>query len=304
MSADRPRRVEIVEVGPRDGLQNHPAVLPTALKLELIERLVDAGVRRMETASFVNPRAVPTMADSADVMARVPRGRGVAYIGLALNERGVARAIEAKCDEVNFSIVAGSGFGRANQNATPEQTLERLEAAAPLVLAAGLPLTATISAAFGDPFDGEVSPTRVADLVTRAVAAGAAEIAVADTVGVANPWEVGALIAAVSAAAPGARLRVHFHNTRDTALANIYAAIEAGVAVIDSSCGGLGGCPFAPKATGNVATEDVIYMLERAGIDTGVDLDRMIATALWLGHALEITVPSTLTKAGVWPRPS
>jgi hydroxymethylglutaryl-CoA lyase len=296
--------VEIVEVGPRDGLQNHPAVVPTTLKLELIARLVEAGVRRLEAASFVKPDLVPAMADSPEIMAAVPRDRGVAYIGLALNETGARRAVAAKCDEVNFVLVAGAGFGRANQNATPEQSVERLEAAAPIVREAGLPLSATISAAFGDPFDGEVPPARVAALAARAAAAGASEIAIADTIGVASPWSVAEVVETVAAAAPAARLRVHFHNTRNTALANIHAALEAGVAVVDSSCGGLGGCPFAPKATGNVATEDVVYMLERAGIETGVDLDKMIATAHWLEKELGLTLPSALSKAGRWPKGS
>jgi hydroxymethylglutaryl-CoA lyase len=242
------------------------------------------------------------MADSPEVMAAVPRDRGASYIGLALNETGARRAIEARCDEINFVLVAGEGFGRANQNATPEQSAERLESSAPIVREAGLPLSATISASFGDPFDGEVPPARVAALAARAVAAGASEIAVADTIGAASPWDVAAVIEEVRAAAPGARLRVHFHNTRNTALANIHAALEAGVDVVDASCGGLGGCPFAPKATGNVATEDVVYMLERAGIATGVDLDKMIETAHWLEKVLGFTVPSALSKAGGWPR--
>ncbi len=299
--AARPARVEIVEVGPRDGLQNHPVVAPTALKLELIARLLEAGLRRLEVASFVHPAKVPAMADSDAVMAAVPRDRGARYIGLALNETGARRAIAAKCDEINFVLVASAGFGRANQNATPEESAERLEACAPIVREAGVPLSVTISAAFGDPFDGEVAPERVATLAARAAGAGADEIAIADTIGVASPWDVAAVIEAVRAAASDTRLRVHFHNTRNTALANIHAALEAGIAVVDSSCGGLGGCPFAPKATGNVATEDVVYMLERAGIDTGVDLDSLIATAHWLEEALGVPMPSALSKAGGWP---
>jgi hydroxymethylglutaryl-CoA lyase len=297
----RPARVEIVEVGPRDGLQNHPTIMPTPGKLAFVERLIGAGVRRIEAASFVNPKLVPSMADSAAVMAAVPRDRGVAYIGLALNEKGAERAIEAKCDEVNFVLTASARFGVRNQNATPEQSAERLEACAPLVKAAGVPLSATISVAFGDPFDGEVPPARVAELAARAEAAGAVEIALGDTIGVATPWNVAEVLEAVRAAAPKARLRVHFHNTRNTALANVLAAIDLGVDVIDASCGGLGGCPFAPKATGNVATEDVVYMLERAGIATGVDLDAMIATAHWLEKTLDFKVPSALSKAGAWP---
>jgi hydroxymethylglutaryl-CoA lyase len=298
---ERPARVEIVEVGPRDGLQNHPKVMPTPVKLAFIERLIGAGVRRIEAASFVNPKLVPSMADSTAVMAAVPRGRGVAFIGLALNETGARRAVEAKCDEINFVLTAGAGFGVRNQNATPEQSAARLEASAPLVKAAGIPLSATISVAFGDPYDGEIPPARVAELAGRAEAAGAIEIALGDTIGVATPWNVTEVLNAVRAAAPRARLRVHFHNTRNTALANILASIEAGVDVVDASCGGLGGCPFAPNATGNVATEDVVYMLERSGIETGIDLDAMIATAHWLEEVLDFKVPSALSKAGGWP---
>lgn len=297
------RRVEIVEVGPRDGLQNDPARLSTDTKLAFIGRLLDAGVHRLEAASFVNPKLVPAMADSADVMARVPRNRGAVYIGLALNEKGVRRAIDAGCDEVNFVLVASEGFGKANQNATPDETAAQLEAIAPIVHDAGVPLSATISVAFGDPFDGPVPIERVADLARRADAAGCAEVALGDTIGVADPWDVRARTAAVRAAAPNARLRLHFHNTRNTAIANVFAAVDAGVDVIDASCGGIGGCPFAPRATGNVATEDVVYVLEKAGVETGVDLDAMIQTALWLESELGHPISSALSKAGGFPAP-
>ncbi|MCF8879801.1 hydroxymethylglutaryl-CoA lyase [Hyphobacterium sp. SN044] len=296
------RPIEIVEVGPRDGLQNDPALMPTDVKLEFIDRLIDAGVRRMEVASFVNPKLVPAMADSDDIMARVPRDRGVTYIGLALNERGMRRALDTKCDEVNFVMVASEGFGKANQNASPEVTADLFDRIAVLAHDEKVPVSVTISVAFGDPFDGEVPIDRVAMLAGRAAEAGAMEIALGDTIGVANPWDVRERVAAVRAAAPKARLRLHFHNTRNTALANIYAAVEAGVDVIDASCGGIGGCPFAPKATGNVATEDVVYMLHRAGFDTGIDLDRMIKTARWLeAEGLKHPIASMVAKAGGFP---
>lgn len=296
------RPIEIVEVGPRDGLQNDPALMPTEVKLEFIDRLIDAGVRRMEVASFVNPKLVPAMADSDDIMARVPRDRGVTYIGLALNERGMRRALDTKCDEVNFVMVASEGFGKANQNATPEDTADLFDRIAVLAHDENVPVSVTISVAFGDPFDGEVPIDRVAMLAGRAAEAGAMEIALGDTIGVANPWDVRERVAAVRAAAPKARLRLHFHNTRNTALANIYAAVEAGVDVIDASCGGIGGCPFAPKATGNVATEDVVYMLHRAGFDTGIDLEKMIETARWLeAEGLKHPIASMVAKAGGFP---
>jgi hydroxymethylglutaryl-CoA lyase len=297
-----PPAVEIVEVGPRDGLQNDPTLIDTGVKLEFIARLIDAGVRRLEAASFVNPKLVPAMADGDAVMAGVPRDRGVTYIGLALNERGLRRAIDAGCDEINFVMVASEGFGKANQNATPEETADLLERIAVLAHDAHIPLAATISVAFGDPFDGEVDPARVAALARRAAAAGVMEIALGDTIGVASPWDVRATVAAVQAAAPGPRLRLHFHNTRNTALANVYAAVEAGVRVIDASAGGIGGCPFAPRATGNVATEDVVYMLQRGGIETGIDLERMIETARWLETvALRHPIASMVARAGGFP---
>lgn len=297
-----PRAIEIVEVGPRDGLQNDPVLMPTDVKLEFIDRLIGAGVKRMEAASFVHPKLVPAMADSEAIMAQVPRGKGVRYIGLALNERGMRRALDAKCDEVNFVMVASEGFGKRNQNATPEETADLFDKIAVLAHDDGVPVSVTISVAFGDPFDGEVPVDRVAMLAGRAAAAGAVEIALGDTIGVANPWDVRERIDAVRAAAPDARLRLHFHNTRNTAMANIYAAVEAGVDVIDASVGGIGGCPFAPKATGNVATEDVVYMLERGGYDTGLDLSKLIETAKWLEtEGLRHPVDSALAKAGGFP---
>ncbi len=296
--------VEIVEVGPRDGLQNDPTLIDTGVKLEFIARLIEAGVRRLEAASFVNPKLVPAMADGDAVMARVPRGQGITYIGLALNERGLRRAIDAGCDEINFVMVASDGFGRANQNATPEETADLLERIAVLAHDANIPLAATISVAFGDPFDGEVDVARVAALARRAAAAGVMEIALGDTIGVASPWDVRVMVAAVREAAPGPRLRLHFHNTRNTALANVYAALEAGVRVIDASAGGIGGCPFAPRATGNVATEDVVYMLQRGGFETGIDLEKMIETTRWLETvALRHPVASMVAKAGGFPGP-
>ncbi len=295
------RKIEIVEVGPRDGLQNDPVLLDTGVKLEFIYRLIEAGVTRMEAASFVNPKLVPAMADSDQIMARVDRKR-CSFIGLALNERGMRRAIDAGCDEINFVMVASEGFGKANQNATPEETADLLDRIAVLAHDAQIPLSATISVAFGDPFDGAVDPARVARLAARAQAAGAVEIALGDTIGVATPWDVRRTAAAVREAAPKPRLRLHFHNTRNTAIANVYAAVEAGVDVIDASCGGIGGCPFAPKATGNVATEDVVYLLEKGGYSTGIDLDAMIATARWLEEtALKHPIASALAKAGGFP---
>ena len=299
------RKIEIVEVGPRDGLQNDPAMMSTDTKIEFVERLIEAGVRRMEAASFVHPKLVPAMADSDDVMQRVPRQDGVKYIGLALNERGMRRALAAGCDEVNYVMVASAGFGQRNQNATPEETADLFDRIAVLAHDEGVPVSVTVSVAFGDPFDGEVDPGVVARLAARARAAGAVEFAMGDTIGVADPWSVQRLLDRVRPESGDMRLRLHFHNTRNTAMANIYAAVEAGVDVVDASCGGIGGCPFAPKATGNVATEDVVYMLDRAGIETRIDLDKMIATAKWLEReGLKHPVASALSKAGGFPQPA
>ena len=240
------RKIEIVEVGPRDGLQNDPAMMSTDTKIEFVERLIAAGVGRMEAASFVHPKLVPAMADSDAVMQRVPRQDGVKYIGLALNERGVRRALEAGCDEVNYVMVASEGFGLKNQNATPDQTADLFDRIAVLAHDEGTPISVTVSVAFGDPFDGEVDPAVVARLAGRARAAGAVEFAMGDTIGVADPWAVRRMLDLVRAESGDMRLRMHFHNTRNTAMANIYAAVEAGVDVIDASVGGIGGCPLRP----------------------------------------------------------
>lgn len=294
------RRIDIVEVGPRDGLQNDPGDLSTDQKLEFIARLEDCGVKRMEAGAFVSTKAVPKMADSGDVFRALPES-AARYIALALNEKGVRRAIDAGADEINFVLVASDGFGLKNQGMTPQQSADALAACAPLVHEAGLPLSATISVAFGDPYSGEVDAGVVANLAAQAQRAGVAEVGLGDTIGVATPWQVREVIERVRIEAPDVYLRLHFHDTRGAALANVFAAVEAGVDVIDSSCGGIGGCPFAPAATGNVATEDVVYMLERAGFETGLDLGKLIETAKWLEGALGHPVSSSLSKSGGFP---
>lgn len=295
------RRIDIVEVGPRDGLQNDPSNLTTSQKLEFIERLAECGVRRMEAGSFVSPKAVPKMADSDAVFAGVERKTGVRLIALAMNETGVRRAIEAEADEINFVLVAGEGFGRRNQGMSPQESADKLAACAPIVHEANIPLSATIAVAFGDPFDGDIRDGVVGGLAAQAQRAGVAEVGIADTIGVADPWLVRARIEEVRMYAPDVYLRAHFHDTRGTGLVNVFAAIEAEVDTIDASCGGIGGCPFAPGATGNVATEDVVYMLERAGFETGIDLSKLISVSKWLEGVLGHGVPSALLKAGRFP---
>ena len=295
------RRIDIVEVGPRDGLQNDPANLSVEQKLEFISRLEAAGVKRMESGSFVSPKAVPKMADSAAVFAGLDRSTPTRHIALALNEKGVRRAIDAKADEINFVLVAGETFGRKNQGMSPQDSADMLALCAPLIHEAGIPLSATISVAFGDPYDGEVDLNVVASLAAQSQRAGVAELALGDTIGVADPWAVRRAIDRVRIEAPDVYLRMHFHDTRGQALANVAAAVDAGVDVIDASCGGIGGCPFAPAATGNVATEDVVYMLERGGFDTGLDLGKLIETSKWLETVLGHEVSSALSKAGGFP---
>ena len=295
------RRIDIVEVGPRDGLQNDPGDLTTDQKLEFIARLETCGVQRMESGSFVSPRAVPKMADSPDVFRGLDRTKSVRHIALALNEKGIRRAIDAKADEINFVLVAGEGFGERNQRMTPQESADMLAQCAPLVHEAEVPLSATIAVAFGDPYSGEVDPSVVANLAAQAQRAGVAEVGLGDTIGVATPWNVRTVIERVRMEAPDVYLRLHFHDTRGAGLANVAAAVDAGIDVIDASCGGIGGCPFAPAATGNVATEDVVYMLERAGFETGLDLGKLIETAKWLETVLGHPVSSSLSKAGGFP---
>jgi hydroxymethylglutaryl-CoA lyase len=298
------RRIEIVEVGPRDGLQNESVSLEVNQKIDFINRLEACGVRRIEAVSFVNPRRVPQMAGAEAVMAALPRLAGRSRIGLVLNQRGWDRAVAAGCDEANVVVCASDAFGIRNQGANVAEQLAAMAAIAEQRAAGGGPvLSLTISVAFGDPFDGEVSGGQVVAIAREAAGVGIGEIALADTIGVADPWTVRARIEAVRKAAPDARIRMHFHNTRNTGLANAYASVEAGVDVLDASCGGIGGCPFAPSATGNIATEDLVYMLERAGIETGLDLDGLIEAGRWIGERLGKAAPSALTRAGVFPAP-
>jgi hydroxymethylglutaryl-CoA lyase len=294
--------VEIVEVGPRDGLQNESAILSIDDKLAFIARLEACGVKRLEAVSFVNPRRVPQMAGAEEIMAALPARPGVSRIGLVLNERGWERCLATRCDEANIVVCASDGFGIRNQGASvAEQVATMVRIAERRADAGGPPLTMTISVAFGDPFDGEVSEAQVVAIAAEAASAGIGEIALGDTIGVADPWTVRRRIEAVRKVAPDARIRMHFHNTRNTGFANVYASLEAGAEVIDSSCGGIGGCPFAPDATGNIATEDLVYMLERGGIETGLNLSRLIDTGRWIGEKLGKPVPSALTHAGVFP---
>lgn len=306
MDSSSDRDVEIVEVSPRDGLQNDPARLSTGQKLGLIQRCVDAGIRRIEVASFVNPKRVPQMADAEAVLAGLP-GKddpdrlAAAWIGLVLNARGFERAKETQVDEINMVVMVTDTFSMKNQGMTTEDAIATVEQVAPLASAAGVIPTVTMSASFGCPYEGEVAISRVADVAARLAQSGVVEIAVADTIGVAVPRDVARRMAAVQAVVGDVRLRVHVHNTRNTGYASALAAYEAGVRVLDSSLGGIGGCPFAPRATGNIATEDLVFALERSGVKTGLDLDSLMAASDWLGDQLGRPTPGLVAKAGNFP---
>ena len=295
--------VEIVDVGPRDGLQSQPKLLDTASKVELINRLVDAGVRRLEVASFVNPKRVPQMADADAVVAALPRREGVRYIGLVLNRRGFDRAAESAVDEINCAVPTTDTFSQKNQGVTSDEMMAITGELAAEAHRAKLPFFGvTVAAAFGCPFEGEVPVARVVAIAQQLSDMGVSEIALADTIGVAVPSDVTTLVAAVQAVIGDIPLRCHFHNTRNTGVANAYAAVQAGVRILDASCGGVGGCPFAPKATGNVGTEDILYMLQRMGFETGIDLEKVIETAKWLEGPLEAPMPAMVSRAGVFPK--
>lgn len=297
------RDVEIVEVAPRDGLQNDPALLSTQQKVELINRCVGAGISRIEVASFVNPKRVPQMADAEAVLEALPKSRDVdaSWIGLVLNARGFERAKHTQVDEINLVVMVTDTFSEKNQGMPTEGAIKTVEEVVPLANAAGVKTSVTMSASFGCPYEGEVPVGRVADIAGRLAATGVGEIAIADTIGVAVPRDVSRRIAAVVQTVDGTRLRVHVHNTRNTGYASALAAYEAGVTVLDSSLGGIGGCPFAPRATGNIATEDLVFALERSGVKTGLDLDALIATSDWLGTALGRPTPGLVAKAGPFP---
>lgn len=297
------KNIEMVEVSPRDGLQNEKAEIATADKLHLIGRAIAAGARRIEVTSFVNPRAVPQMADAEAVCAGLPDRDDVTYVGLVLNQRGADRALATgRIDQLGALAVASDGLAIANQGQTAEESVAVSKAVMAAGQAAGKGVQVTIAAAFGCPFDGEVPEGRVVEMARVLAEAGPAEVGLADTIGVANPAHVARLVAAVGEVIAPIPVRVHFHNTRGTGLANVWAAIGAGASVIDASIGGLGGCPFAPGAAGNVSTEDVVYMLERAGIGTGLDLAMLIETNRWLTEIMQRKLPGMVAQAPAFPK--
>jgi len=295
-------KIEIIEVGPRDGLQNQDAVLSTPDKLTLIEKLIAAGARRIEAASFVNPKRVPQMADAEGVVAGLPRRDDTTFIGLVLNERGAERAIASGIAELGMVAIASDEFGMRNQKQTSAQSVEVSRAVLRMARVAGRRAQVTISVAFGCPFEGEVPLARVVEMAKAIAEEKPHEIAIADTVGVGVPAQVKTMIRALQAELPGMPLRCHFHNTRNTGLANAFAAVEEGITRLDASAGGIGGCPFAPAATGNIATEDLVYLLERSGYQTGYDLNALTAMAPWLAEKLDLEkLPAMVSRASPFP---
>jgi hydroxymethylglutaryl-CoA lyase len=295
-------KVEIIEVGPRDGLQNQDAILSTSDKLELVARLVGAGARRIEAASFVNAARVPQMADAEAVVAGLPHRHDATFIGLVLNERGAERALASGIAELGMVAVASDSFGMRNQKQTAAESVEVSRAVLRAARAAGRSAQVTISVAFGCPFEGEVPLERVVDMARAIAEEKPREIALADTVGVAVPAQVKTMIRTLRAEIPDTPLRCHFHNTRNTGLANAFAAVEEGVMRLDASVGGIGGCPFAPAATGNIATEDLVYLLERSGYETGYDLDALTAMVPWLAGRLGLDrLPAMVSRAAPFP---
>jgi hydroxymethylglutaryl-CoA lyase len=297
------RTVEFVEVGPRDGLQNEKALVATADKLALIERAIAAGARRIEVTSFVNPKKVPQMADAEEVCAALPQRDDMTYIGLVMNMRGAERAIATgRINQLGAVVVSTDQFAMANQGQTSAESVLVAQDIIKRANAIDLTAQATIAASFGCPFDGEVTEDRIVEIAKRLAEAWPVEVGLADTIGVANPAHVSSLVGKVREAIAPLPVRVHFHNTRGAGLANVWAAVEAGAEVVDAALGGLGGCPFAPGAAGNVASEDVVYMLERAGVNTGMDLSKLIDASSWLSGVMGRKLPGMVAQAPPFPK--
>jgi len=297
-----PAAVLVTDVGPRDGFQSEPIFIPTEQKVAVIEALAAAGVRRIEATSFVHPRAVPQMRDAEAVMARLARRPGVRYTALVPNVRGAERALAARADELNMVVASTESMNRANVNMSVAESIAACGEVVRLAEAAGVPVACAVSTSFGCPYEGAVPPERVLDIVAGLVDVGVAEVSLADTIGVANPRQVAALVAAVRARWPALPLGLHFHDTRGLGLANVLAGLQAGVTRFDASVGGIGACPFAPGATGNICTEDLVYLLHEMGIATGIDLAALIEVARLVREVVGHDLPSHMLRAGPRPR--
>jgi hydroxymethylglutaryl-CoA lyase/(R)-citramalyl-CoA lyase len=290
--------VTVCDVGPRDGLQSDPRILPPETRAELVNRLAEAGLPRIEAVSFVNPARVPQMADAEKVVAAIRRRPGVRYAGLVLNERGYDRFATTGLDEVHVAFASTETFNRRNADATVEESIRTAERILIRARADGKHATVTIGGSFGCPYEGRVEPGRILEMAGRLVAAGTDEIGFADTIGVAVPRQVRHLVA--EGVRLGRPVSVHLHNTRNTGFANACAAIEAGASGLDASVGGIGGCPFAPRATGNICTEDLVYLLHGEGVRTGIDLGALVGVAHWLEGVLGRQLEGQVYRAGVF----
>ncbi len=296
------RQISIIEVGPRDGLQSEPEILSSETKIEFIRRSIDAGIRRLEVTSFVHPKRVPQMADAEAVIAGLPRRDDVTYIGLVLNRKGFERARDSGIDEIGMAVVASDTYNQRNQGVPTSESIKAWLEIAKDAKAAGMRANVMVSSAFGCPFEGEVPLVRVLEIVDQVMEAEPVELGLADSIGVAVPVQVEEMILAVREHIGDTPIRCHLHNTRNTGLANAQAAVNAGVTSLDASTGGIGGCPFAPAATGNIPMEDLLYMLDRSGVRTGVDLEKVIDNSNWLAEQLGRDVPAMLPKAGIFPK--
>lgn len=298
--------IEIVEVGARDGLQNETKVVPPAAKVELITRLLDAGVRRIEVASFVHPELVPQMADAEEVVAALPERGDVTYIGLVLNPRGLERALKTRkngggVDEIGCVAAASDAFGKANQNQNSKESVAISQSLIRAAKREGVPAQVTVSAAFGCPFEGLTPVSKALQVIEALAEEEPREIAIADTIGAAVPGHVEDVFGKASELVAPIPLRAHFHNTRNTGIANAWAAYKSGAKTVDASIGGLGGCPFAPKATGNTATEDIAFLFARSGVETGLSLTSLIDITHWLEKQIGHAMPAMVSRAGPFP---
>jgi hydroxymethylglutaryl-CoA lyase len=296
------QKISIIEVGPRDGLQSEPTLLSTETKLEFINRAIDAGIRRMEVTSFVHPKRVPQMADAEAVVKGLGKRDDFIAIGLVLNKRGFDRARDCGIDEIGMAVIATETYNQRNNGAPIQGSIDAWNEMAAEAHKEGIRANVMISSAFGCPFEGEVPLQRILDIAEQIVGAGPVELGIADSIGVGVPNQVTEMVAALKEAYPELPLRFHFHNTRNTGVANAMAAVNAGVDSLDASIGGIGGCPFAPAATGNIPTDDLLYMLDRCGVQTGVSLDKIIETSVWLETQLGNDVPAMLPNAGIFPQ--
>lgn len=294
-------KVSILEVGPRDGLQSEPEILPTEIKKEFITRTINAGIKNIEVTSFVHPKKVPQMADAEKLVESLPDRDDVTYIGLIMNQRGFERARDCGIDEVGMVIVSTDTYNMKNQNVVTQQSIDNWLDIASSAKSAGIRTSVVIACSFGCPYEGEVDPEHIASIAEQILKGEPDVIGLADSVGVAVPNQIKTTFALIKDLAPTIPLRTHLHNTRNTGLANAAAAVEAGVTIIDASTGGIGGCPFAPKATGNIPTDDLLYMLDRSGIETGVNLKEIVKTTDWLENQLGRSVPAMVPKAGIFP---